>query len=186
MNKLNLKYVFMAGGEFDCLKPETNTRRYCIIEEKKLNSNSPHSVPAPNALQLLLDDDALASSCQSLAHYRSALSNQLREIYSGAPAAVAVDQQHTTCRLTAPITPSGRAFGLIPEGKSWPDDLINWSTREFRNPADARRLAACWNMFTGISVAAIEMAATLDMRELKALITSGAYKSDETATGDTQ
>ncbi|HWW69681.1 MAG TPA: hypothetical protein VN089_07065 [Duganella sp.] len=46
MSNSKIKYVFMAGGSFDCLKPETNTRRYCVIEESKLNSNSPPAAPA--------------------------------------------------------------------------------------------------------------------------------------------
>jgi hypothetical protein len=145
LKKLDLKFVFAAGGDFNCLKPETNTRRYFTYEENKMNSNFGHPAPAPNALQLLLDDDILASSCQSLAQYRSVLSNQLREIYSRAPTAPVGDQKFTAGMLTAPVTDSGRAFGLIPEGKGWADDLINWSTREFRNPADAVRLAKCWN-----------------------------------------
>lgn len=74
MNNSKLRIVFAPGGDVDYLKPETNTRRFCVIEEKNLNSNSPTVTPAPNALQLLLEDDTLASSCQSLAQYRSILS----------------------------------------------------------------------------------------------------------------
>lgn len=125
-------------------KPEravlNSNRRYAVIGDPKLNELT-HQ--APNALQLLLEDDVLASGCQSLAQYRQLLSLLLKEQFAGIQLATALI--HTAGRITAPITASGRAFGLIPEGKGWADDLINWSTREFRNPADAARLMACWN-----------------------------------------
>ncbi|MFS2004645.1 hypothetical protein ACEN9F_13565 [Duganella sp. CT11-25] len=109
---------------------------------------------APNALQILLEDDELASSCATVTEYRQALGLLLKNQFAGAPASAGLE--HTQCRLTALITPGGRAYGLIPDGKGWVEDLINWSTREFRNPADARRIEACWNAFDGIRTEHIE------------------------------
>lgn len=68
------------------------------------------------------------------------------EYYSNAPAI----GEHTPGWLQASVTTGGRAFGLIPEEKGWEDDLINWSAREFRNPADAVRIQKCWNAFVGM------------------------------------
>jgi len=147
---MNSLTIYLTSGDFDYMPPETNNRRYFILEEGNLNSRL--QAPAPNALQLLLNDDVLASSCQSLGQYRSILAKKLTEIYSPTPTTISIGKPHTDCRLTAPVTASGRAFGLIPEGKGWADDLINWSTREFRNPADAVRLQACWNAFDGVHI----------------------------------
>ncbi|WGG51791.1 hypothetical protein [Rugamonas sp. DEMB1] len=115
---------------------------------------------APNALQLLLEDDELAANCQGVAHYRAELAKLVREQFAGTPAVGGAFGAHTPGRITAPITPSGRAFGLIPVGKGWADDLINWSTREFRNPADARRLKASWNACLYATTADLEYFAT--------------------------
>lgn len=120
---------------------------------------TPDRKPAPNYLLQMLDDDMLASSCQTLGQYRTELSKRLRAEFEGAPTAASIGA-HTPGHITAPITPGGRAFGLIPAGKGWAEDLVNWSTREFRNPADAARIAACWNACAGLPIDQIRPAAS--------------------------
>lgn len=55
-----------------------------------------------------------------------------------------IDAQNDT-HINAPMNVHGNCFGLIPAGGTWIDDLIDWSVRQFRRAADARRMAACWN-----------------------------------------
>jgi hypothetical protein len=143
---------FYTSGNLDYLKPETCDRRYFVIGETQLNHLN--TAAAPNTLQLLLEDDELAANCQGVAHYRAELAKRLLQQFTGAPAAGG--GAHTPGLISAPITPAGRAFGLIPVGKGWADDLINWSTREFRNPADARRLMASWNACVHATTADLE------------------------------
>lgn len=56
---------------------------------------------------------------------------------------------HTTGRLRVPVTPNGRAYGLLCAGQGPESDLIDWANHEFKNPVDAQRLAACWNVCRG-------------------------------------
>lgn len=67
-----------------------------------------------------------------------------------------MQDNHYNGRITAPLNDYQRAFGLVPEGGSWADDLIDWSSREFKRPGDARRLTACWNALLGVDTALIE------------------------------
>jgi len=55
--------------------------------------------------------------------------------------------------LTAPLNPHGQCFGLIPAGGDWMDDLIDWPRRQFKNPNDAQRLAASWNLLKHVPLA---------------------------------
>ena len=150
-------------------------RRYNFTGEPKVNYLNP-LLQAPNALQILLEDDELASSCKTVTQYRHALGLLLKNQFAGAPAAVGAT--HTPGRITAPITASGRAFGLIPEGKGWANDLINWDTREFRNPADAVRLGVCWNAFVGLETAYISAVFAMTKKEGISLLTAAVDVSE--------
>ncbi len=88
---MNSRTIHLTSGDFDYTYPETNTRRYFILEEGNLNPRPP--APSPNALQLLLNDDALASSCQSLGQYRSILTKKLNEIYPPTPTTVSIGNE---------------------------------------------------------------------------------------------
>jgi len=55
--------------------------------------------------------------------------------------------------LTAPLSPHGHCFGLIPAGGDWLDDLIDWSRRQFKRPEDAQRIVASWNALVHVPLA---------------------------------
>lgn len=59
-------------------------------------------------------------------------------------------------RITALLNSFKNAYALVPEGGDRNVNMINWGTREFKRPGDARRLLACWNAFVGIDTALIE------------------------------
>jgi len=57
--------------------------------------------------------------------------------------------------LTAPLSPQGQCFGLIPAGGDWLDDLIDWLRRQFKRPEDAQRIVFSWNRLRHVPLDAL-------------------------------